>query len=105
MPALASISKRLATLALLGALFAFASRLRLRATSHYFAAQRPEDVYYLPPARWLRVLDVGFHEALADVIWARSLVYSGTGLHDRIRLHYVIEYARAMTELDPHWER
>lgn len=79
--------------------------LRVRATRTYFANLASEEVYYLPPPSWLRILDLGFHEMTADLIWIRALVYTGTRLSDRGAASYVLPYARAMATLDPTWTR
>jgi hypothetical protein len=100
------MSRRLA-LPLAGALLAlaiFASDV-LRASAHerFVSGQRYEDVYYLPPAEWLRVFSLGYDEALADLIWMRALVYFGDEFRHSGRIEYVFEYANAIATLDPHF--
>src|SRR5688572_8030137 len=86
------------------ALAALASdRLRAGAHDRYMSAQRYEDIYYLPPADWLRVFSLGYDEALADLIWMRALVYFGQEFEHAGRLEYVFEYGDAIAALDPHF--
>lgn len=79
--------------------------LRVSALEHGLATQRYEDVYYLPPARWLPVLSLGYEEALADLLWLRSLIYFGQELEHDGRVRHIFEYADAMLQLDPHFKR
>ena len=79
--------------------------LRARAVHHFAATQTYEDVYYLPPARWLPVLSLGWDEALASVVWLRALVYFGEELNQRGRARYVFDYADAILTLDPFFLR
>lgn len=99
--------RRLAPLmgtALAIALLAIASDgLRATAHSEHRAAQRYEDVYYLPPADWLRVFSLGYDEAIADLIWMRALIYFGDELQHGGNVENVFEYAEAIATLDPHF--
>lgn len=83
---------------------AAATGLRLRATSHYFATQRYEDLYYLPPAEWLGAFSLGYREAAADFVWMRALVYYGEGIAHQQMMRNVLAYAEAVTTLDPDFE-
>jgi hypothetical protein len=78
-------------------------RLRAGAHDRYTSAQRYEDIYYLPPADWLRVFSLGYDEALADLIWMRALVYFGQEFEHEGHVQYVFEYAEAIEALDPHF--
>lgn len=80
-----------------------ANRTRADGTSHYLATQRYEDVYYLPPPAWLQVFSLGHREALADLIWLRSLVYFGEELMHRGEVENLYNYADAMLSLDPYF--
>lgn len=86
-----------------GLLAAALSALALRASAHapYQHAQRYEDVYYLPPPDALRVMSLGWDEALADLIWLRALIYFGEELEHGGDVEHVYAYAEAMVELDP----
>jgi hypothetical protein len=85
-----------------GALFV-ADHTRSHGASHYLATQRYEDVYYLPPPGWLQLFSLGHREALADLIWLRSLVYFGEELIHRGPVGNLYHYAEAMLELDPYF--
>lgn len=82
-------------------LAAAASALRLTVRERHLAVQAYEDVYYLPPPGWLPLVSLGYREALADLIWCRSLVYFGEEVVHRGTVRYVFDYTEAMLELDP----
>jgi len=44
---------------------------------HYLSMQAYEDIYYLPPPKWLQVMSLGHRRAVADLIWLRALIYFG----------------------------
>ena len=67
--------------------------------------QRYEDIYYLPPPRWLSTLSLGWDEALADLLWIRALVYFGEELKQRGQVRHVFDYAEAIVTLDPYFLR
>ncbi|MBX7195748.1 MAG: hypothetical protein K1X94_27085 [Sandaracinaceae bacterium] len=67
-------------------------------------AQSYEDVYYLPPPSWLPLLSLGHREALADLIWCRSLVYLGEEYAHQGGLGFVFDYTEAMLTLDPDFQ-
>ena len=73
--------------------------------SHYLRTQRYEDVYYLPPPAWLHVFSLGHKEALADVIWLRSLIYFGDELLHRGAVQHLYQYTDAMLSLDPYFKK
>jgi len=75
--------------------------VRLRAFSQHQAGQRYEDLYYLPAHDWLPVLSLGYRQALADLIWCRSLVYFGEDIGQSGKVKYVFEYTDAILALDP----
>lgn len=98
----------LLVLSLVG-LAALGGALRARAHSEWRASQTYEDIYYLPPDRWLTVLSLGHDAALADLIWMRALVYYGDEFMHRGQVRFVFDYASAIETLDPqfnalyHW--
>ena len=71
----------------------------------FLATQRYEDVYYLPAPRWLGLLSLGHREALADLLWMRSLVYFGDELAHRGEVRHIYKYADAMLALDEHFKK
>ena len=75
--------------------------LRLRAFHAHQASLSYEDRYYLPPARWLPLLSLGFRAALADLIWCRSLVYFGEEMVHKGAVKYAFDYTDAVLALDP----
>lgn len=85
------------------ALAAASDGLRASAHERYRSTQRYEDVYYLPPAEWLRVLSLGWDEVAADLLWMRALVYFGEEFRHGGGLSYVFDYGDAIVALDPHF--
>jgi hypothetical protein len=73
--------------------------------SHYLHTQRYEDVYYLPPPAWLTVFSLGHKEALAGMIWLRSLIYFGDELMHRGQVRHLFPYTDAMLSLDPYFKK
>lgn len=98
------LKRVLALLAIASAMVALAlavRTLRLAAFAQHRAGQHYEDIYYLPNAAWLPVLSLGFRQALADLIWCKSLVYFGEELGHRGQVQYVFAYTDAVLALDP----
>ncbi len=93
--------RALGALLLAGAALPLAGGLRLVAHEEALAAQTYEEVYYVPPPAWLRVLSLGHREALADLLWCRSLVYLGEQFAHGAGMDLVFDYAEAMLALDP----
>ena len=79
----------------------FGRELRLVVFEQRQSSLRHEDIYYLPPAQWLPVMSAGFHSALADLIWCRSLVYFGEELQQKSAIRHVFDYTDAVLALDP----
>jgi len=82
-----------------------ARALRLSAVAQRDATETYEDIYYLPPPAWLPAFSLGHREALADLIWMRSLIYFGEEFRERGELRHVFEYGEAMLTLDPDFRR
>ncbi len=80
-------------------------RLRVQAIAHSAATERYEDVYYLPPAEWLPTLSLGYREAIADVLWLKSLLYFSDEVRHTGHSRYIYEYAKSMLTLDPYFHR
>jgi len=79
----------------------------LRETSmrHRLASQVYEHIYYLPPVSALKVLSLGQREAVADLLWARGLIYLGDEAVRNRDASHVFQYARAVVALDPYFSR
>lgn len=75
--------------------------LRLRSFEAHQASLSYQDRYYLPPARWLPLMSLGFHAALADLIWCRSLVYFGEEMVHKGAVKHAFDYTDAVLALDP----
>ena len=83
--------------------------LRRSANRGYFASQRFEDVYYLPPRQWMRPMSLSYGEAVADLLYIRGLIYYGEGFQHHLALRHVADYVEAILAVDPdfvaayHW--
>jgi tetratricopeptide (TPR) repeat protein len=96
--------KALPFVALALALFV-AGHTREHSQRHLLSTQRYEDVYYLPPPQWLKLFSLGHREALAGLVWCRALVYYGDELVHRGAVANLFNYADAILELDPAFQR
>lgn len=58
------------------------------------------DISYVPPAHTLGPMSLGYREALADLLWMRALIFTGSrmGGHDRAAIG---RYVDAITALAP----
>lgn len=62
------------------------------------------DVLYVPPARQLQVMSLGYKEALADLVWVRALIFSGERIGDN-DVEAITRYVDAITGLAPRFHR
>lgn len=90
---------------LCAALALLAGHAREDSQGHVLSTTRYEDVYYLPPPRWLQLFSLGHREALAGLVWCRALVYYGDELVHRGKVASLFKYADAILELDPSFKR
>lgn len=79
--------------------------VRSDAQRRFLAAQRYEDIYYLPPDHMLVLGSLGHRAALADLIWMKSLIYYGEELSHRGDVKNLYRYTDAMLRLDPDFKR
>lgn len=73
---------------------AFAAHARVKETS---------DAYLLPPPSQLKVMSLGYDAAVADILWAHTLVAQGLHLQERRRFANIGRLYDAINELDPTW--
>ena len=92
------------TLSIAG-LFLLGRAARVGAMEHYVETQTYEDLYYVPPNDWLPVMSLGHHEALADLLWLRALIYFGDEIVHRGDVSHALDYAGAMIHLDPRFRK
>ena len=88
-------------LALSATLFILSLELRLLAKSRFQAVQTDDDRFYLPPAAWLRFFSCGFNEAMADLIWVKSVLYFGKAVVLKPGERFVMRYIESAVGLDP----
>jgi hypothetical protein len=80
-------------------------KVRARAQQHFIETQTYEDLYYLPPSDYLIVGSLGYREALADLLWMKTLVYYGEELVHRGGARNLYHYGDAIIALDPDFKR
>jgi len=62
------------------------------------------ELVYLPPTRFLRAVSLGYEEALANVLWFRTISYFG-GHYQSDRIYpWLAAMCNAVTDLDPRAE-
>lgn len=59
------------------------------------------DVYVLPPPDQVKTLSLGYHAALADLLWAHVLVSQGLHTFERRRFDDLSLFIDSINELDP----
>ncbi|MCP4674152.1 MAG: hypothetical protein GY854_01250 [Deltaproteobacteria bacterium] len=89
-------------------LFTAGVHLRTATASIYNEVTIDDERYFLPPAGWLKVFSLGYNEAVADLVWIKTLVYSGGVMLDRkkrlaagIKKDFSTNYLYTATDLDP----
>ena len=60
------------------ALWACGFTLQRHSTQIYKLSNQNENIYYLPPSNWLKVLSLGYNEAMADLLWIKCVLYFST---------------------------
>ncbi|MCX7808572.1 MAG: hypothetical protein N2515_08180 [Deltaproteobacteria bacterium] len=75
--------------------------LRHGAHRQFMEGQSYEDIYAIPPAKWLPWISLSYDDAMASLLWCMALVYQGEDILHRGGLEHVYNYAEAMLTLDP----
>jgi hypothetical protein len=68
---------------------------------HRRAESDPAELVYLPPARFLRVVSLGYEQALADVLWFRAISYFGRHYRGNRIYPWLASMCDVVTDLDP----
>jgi hypothetical protein len=76
---------------------------RPRAVASTTAVKITSDMFALPPPAVLSVLSLGYRSALADLIFASTLVSYGTHGEEHRRFEFVGQYLDSIVGLDPHF--
>jgi hypothetical protein len=82
---------------------AAALRAQLPARELHATLRDGEDANLLPPPPHMVVLSLGYRAALADLLWARTLILNGTRLQERRRFDGNVPLLDIINELDPTW--
>lgn len=64
-----------------------------------------EDLVVLPPPETARFLAAGYNELVADLTWARALVYYGSTIQGKSDYRYLKPFADTIIALDPMFKR
>jgi hypothetical protein len=78
--------------------------LRTPLAAKAYALKETADVYAFPPPSHLRVMTLGYHAAVTDLLWAKLLVEYGTHWHEHRPFPDVPRYLDAILELEPTYE-
>jgi len=93
--------RHLAVLVLLAGIVAW-SAARLDARVH--GTDADEELVYLPEARFLRAVALGYNNALADLLWFRTISYFGRHYRSDRLYPWLAHMCDLVTDLDPQAE-
>ncbi|MCD6499751.1 MAG: hypothetical protein J7M25_15775 [Deltaproteobacteria bacterium] len=76
-------------------------------TAHMSRVNFPDqvDAYYLPPANVLKIMSLGYHEAVADLVWTEAILYFGRQIAGVRRYTYLDRYLDTAIVLNPYNKR
>jgi len=60
------------------------------------------DTYYLPRANVIKLMSLGYHEAVADLIWTEAVLYFGEQVTGVRRYTYLDQYLQTAIALNPY---
>lgn len=80
------------------------ARLRAPLTTHFAGTQAKNDVYALPSPSQVVAMSLGYRSALADLIFAHTLVESGLHFQERRPFEFAGRYLETVIELDPKFD-
>jgi len=63
------------------------------------------DTHYLPPEQALHLFSLGYKEALADLIWVKTVLYFGEKMASNRDYGYLTNYLDAVISLNPYFRR
>jgi hypothetical protein len=81
---------------------AFFSHAGLRAERARFP--QTQDVLYLPPPSRLRVMSLGYREAVADLVWIRAVIFAGDNIGGQ-NFEWIGRYLEVIFDLAPTFRR
>lgn len=99
-----SAIRRVALLAALGGLVMVVVMSGTRLDRAATAAARSDEPVYLPRAEYLRPMSLGWQNALADVLWFRTISYFGEHYRNDRTYPWLAAMCDLVTDLDPRAE-
>jgi hypothetical protein len=93
--------KQIAPAVLALALLAVIPGLRNHAAARFESVRTDADRFYLPPPLWLRLFSLGFNEAVADLVWIKSIIHFGKNFTIKDQERFVTNFVESAIELDP----
>jgi len=94
----------LALLVALGGLVAVVTKAGARLDRAASAATRVDEPVYLPRAEYLRPISLGWQNALADILWFRTISYFGEHYRSDHTYPWLAQMCDLVTDLDPRAE-
>ncbi|MBN2802075.1 MAG: hypothetical protein JXR91_03175 [Deltaproteobacteria bacterium] len=105
--------KRLSILIVIIIFFLLSINFQKKTSIAFVNSDTFEDIYYLPPSYWLKILTAGYNEAAADIIWTKAVVYfaSSSSRYARLKkekkiklsINYTYQYVKTVVDLDNHF--
>jgi hypothetical protein len=101
---LGTLVRGAALLAVLGVLAVVVAAAGARLDRAATAVERGDEPVYLPRAEYLRPMSLGWQNALADVLWFRTISYFGQHFRSDRTYPWLAQMCDLVTDLDPRAE-
>ena len=70
---------------------------------HAYPKKVVEDLYYLPIERYAKLISLGYTNVVADILWMKTLAYTGEHIVTDRNFKYLVDLLNAVTDLDPYF--
>ena len=77
--------------------------IHLNNSVHSFNRKEIEDFYYLPVGKYAKLISFGYNNVLADILWMKTLAYTGEHIVSDRNFRYLVSLLDAITDLDPYF--
>lgn len=75
--------------------------LRGALTKRLYKVHDESDVYALPPPAYVKTASLGYHEAVASILWASTLYQYGDAISHNRRFEFATQYVDTILALEP----